>query len=284
MELCDLHTHSLCSDGANTPEELIAIASAAGLRAVALCDHNTVAGLVRFEAAAAGSGVMPIPGVEVTTAYEGREVHILGLFLKKEVRPYLAEYLSEINRRKEENNRILAARLSEGGYILDYPSIKAAAGGAMPNRVHFAKAMMERGYVSSVAEAFATVLADGGAFYRSAEKLDSLDVIRFLSSLGAVPVMAHPLLNLTEEKLREFLPKARAAGLCGMETVYSLFSAEQMALLASLAAEYGLLPSGGSDFHGTNKPGIKMGRGKDNISIPYRFCEDLQKMAAFPAD
>ncbi len=284
MELCDLHIHSCCSDGANAPEELIAIAEAAGIRAVALCDHNTVAGLSRFEAAARDSGVIPVAGVEVTTGYEGREVHILGLFLKEEVRPLLAEYLAEINRRKEEVNLALAARLCAGGYSVDYPAICAAAGGAMPNRVHFAKAMMTAGYVNSVAEAFATLLADGGRFYRSAEKLDTVAVVRFLSSLGAVSVLAHPLLNFTPEKLSEFLPKARAAGLCGMETVYSMFKKEESACLAALAAEQHLLPSGGSDFHGENRPGIQMGRGHGELRIPFSFYEGLREAARAVAD
>ncbi len=275
--LCDMHIHSNCSDGSFSPEELINEAKKEGIKAIALCDHNTISGLTRFVNASKDSGVIAVPGVEVTSAYKGKEVHILGLFLKESQYPRIAEYLEQINIRKIENNKLLAKRMKEGGFAINYEAVLNIAGDAIPNRVHFAKALLEKGYVSSVSEAFETVLAENGVFYKPAEKLDALEVVRFLRSVGAVPVLAHPFLNFSYAELCKFLSKAKKCGLVGMETVYPLFSEEEADLAKSLAKEYGLIPSGGSDFHGTNKPDIKMGRGKDNITVPYQFYENLKK-------
>ena len=273
--LCDMHVHSDCSDGSFSPEELIVEAQREGIKAIALCDHNTIAGLVRFANAAKNSDVIAVPGVEVTAAYEGKEVHILGLFLKEKYYPEITEYLAQINIRKIENNKLLTSRLNAGGFAICYASVLEIAGTAIPNRVHFAKELVEKGYAASISDAFETILAENGEFYKPAEKIDALEVIRFLSSVNAVPVLAHPFLNFSGEKLREFLPKAIKCGLVGMETIYPLFSKEESVSAQEIAKEYGLAASGGSDFHGTNKPDIKMGHGKNNIAVPYQFYENL---------
>ena len=275
--LCDMHTHSNCSDGSFSPEELIEEAKKEGIAAIALCDHNTVSGLTRFINAAKESGVIAVPGVEITSAYKGKEVHILGLFLKERHYQKIANYLEQINIRKIESNKLLAKRLNEGGYVISYDAVLEIAGKAVPNRVHFAKALFAKGYVSSVAEAFDTILAEGGEFYKPAKKLDSLEVIRFLHDVDAVTVLAHPFLNFSKTELCEFLQKAKQYGLVGMETIYPLFSKEDSALAQEIAKEFALIASGGSDFHGINKPDIKLGRGKHNISVPYEVYENLRR-------
>ncbi len=278
-KLCDMHIHSNCSDGSFSPEELIGEAQKEGIKVIALCDHNTVSGLTRFMDAAKGSGVIAVPGVEITSAYEGKEVHVLGLFLKESLYPEITEYLEQINTRKIKNNELLTKRLQEGGFDINYDLVVEIAGEAIPNRAHFARALFEKGYVSSESEAFESILDEDGGFYRPAEKLDSLEAIRFLHSVDAVAVLAHPFLNFSKEELLEFLPKAKKCGLMGMETIYPLFSNEETSLAESLAKEYGLIPSGGSDFHGTYKPDIKMGRGKDNITVPYQFYKNLKEVS-----
>lgn len=280
--LCDMHTHSNCSDGSFSPEELIEEAKKEGIAAIALCDHNTVSGLTRFINAAKESGVIAVPGVEITSAYKGKEVHILGLFLKERHYQKIANYLEQINIRKIESNKLLAKRLNEGGYVISYDAVLKIAGKAIPNRVHFAKALFAKGYVSSVAEAFDTILAEGGEFYKPAKKLDSLEVIRFLHAVDAVTVLAHPFLNFSKTELCEFLQKAKQYGLVGMETIYPLFSKEDSALAQEIAKEFALIASGGTDFHGINKPDIKLGRGKHNIFVPYEVYENLRRASRFP--
>ncbi len=282
--ICDLHTHSTCSDGSFSPEELIAEAAREGVSAVALTDHNTIAGLARFEAAAQKSDIMAVPGVEITagvTVGEGREkeVHILGLLIPPEVRDALADFLAEIDRRKRQSNLALIERLSAAGYDIDHASVLSVAGEATPNRVHVANVLMARGYVASVREAFDTLIRDGGDFYRAPERLNALEVMDFLGALGVVSVLAHPLLTLSREEICALLPVARARGLCGVETIYPLYSADDAAFMAEVAEANQLLPSGGSDFHGANKPDTRMGVGKENILVPYAFFENLQTYA-----
>ncbi len=274
--ICDLHVHSNCSDGSCTPEELIDIANENGVKAVALCDHNTVAGLERFEDAAAGTDIIAVPGVEITSEYCRKEVHVLGLFLEKEAREPLTEYLVRINVLKKEANRNTVERLRGAGYDIEYSAVLEYAGGANPNRVHIGRALMDKGYVSSVKEAFETLLYEGGDFYFPAERLDALEVISFLRSLNAVPVLAHPLLNLTCNELNEFLPKAKTCGLVGVEAFYSMFGENETRSIIKLAETFGLLLSAGSDFHGENKPHIQMGTGMDNMSAPVELYEKLK--------
>ncbi len=279
MPTCDLHIHSDCSDGTFTPEELIEIAKASDVKAVALCDHNTVLGVSRFINTAKGSNIAAIAGVEVTTEYNGNEVHVLGLFLREEFFTALTEYLKQINEIKIKSNIRLAEKLKAGGYDIDYAAIAEKAGSAIPNRVHFARALMEKGYISSVSEGFETLLSPDGKFYEEAQKLSTLDVIGFLAAVKAVPVIAHPLESLSHKTLRELLPKAKECGLVGMEVFYTLYDEEKTAKAISLAKENGLLFSGGSDFHGENKPDIKIGSGKGNLSVPYYVYEKLKAVA-----
>ncbi len=279
LSSCDLHIHSNCSDGSYPPEDLITLAREAGVGAVALCDHNTVAGLARFEAAARGTEVAAVPGIEISADYGGREVHILGLFLSAEARVALSAYLEGLVARKIQSNRDLVSRLATAGYALDYSMVEAAAGEAVPNRVHVAKVLLTGGYIRSIPEAFERLLADNGPYYRSPEKPVATEVIELLGRLGAVPVLAHPLVSLVPEILEEFLPLAKDSGLVAMETLYPEYTVEEAALAAELAARFGILLSGGSDFHGKNRPDIDMGRGRGDLSVPMSVYKALRTAA-----
>lgn len=275
-EYCDLHTHSLYSDGTFSPSQLIEHAAKLGLSALALTDHNTVEGLPEFLAAARSTTVQPIAGVEISTGYLGKELHIVGLFLKPETFDAVTDFLDIINRRKEESNRNLVHRLSEAGYILDYQQIRENHPDGTVNRAVIAAALLEKGYVGSIKEAFQTLLKPEHGFFQPPERISAFDAIAFLRDLGAAAVLAHPFLNLTEVELREFLPRAKAHGLTAMETLYSGYSPEITALARQMAAECALAESGGSDFHGANKPDIQLGTGKGNLRIPLTFVQTLQ--------
>ena len=186
--------------------------------------------------------------------------------------------MEETRRRKEESNRQLAEALVAAGYEVDYNAIRKAHQGVI-NRAHFAVALTEKGYTASVREAFATLLSPEAGFYKEPERLGAFDILDFIRSIGAVSVLAHPFLNLDEEGLRLFLPQAKQHGLCAMETLYSLFSEEESAKAKALCLEFGLLESGGSDYHGSNKPDLTLGKGKGNLAIPHAFCEALRKLA-----
>lgn len=276
-QFCDLHTHSHYSDGTCSPAEIVDMAASMGLSAVALTDHNTVAGLPEFLAAARGGPVRAIPGVEISTQYGETELHIVGLFLKEESFDPLTAMMEEFNRKKEASNLNLIHALNRAGYALDYEELHRSHPRGTLNRATIAGALLEKGYVESVNEAFKTLLSKKSGYYIPPERLGAFEAIRFLRGLDAVPVLAHPFLNLkTEAALRTFLQEAVPQGLAAMETMYPSFTPEVTALARSIAREFGLKESGGSDFHGETKPHISLGTGKGNLAVPAEFAEILK--------
>lgn len=274
--ICDLHTHSVYSDGTYTPQQLIQAAKAAGLSAIALSDHNTVAGLPLFIEAARGTGVEAIGGVEFSTEYRGIELHILGLFIRPEHYDAINTLLKAFLLRKEQSNRDLIQRLNQAGLQLDYDTIREKSAGGI-NRAVIGAEMVRLGYCQSVKEAFSNWLSEKKGYYIPPLRTDAFEMIRFIKSLGATAVLAHPFLNLDAQGLREFFETAVPAGLDGMEVLYSTYTPETTALAQTIAEEYGILSSGGSDFHGANKPDISIGVGRGNLVIPMSFAQALRQ-------
>lgn len=275
---CDLHTHSTFSDGTYTPAQLIAEAERIGLTAMALTDHNTVAGLPDFLAAGERSAVKTVPGCEFSTDYDGVELHILGLYIRPEHYRTVTDLLDKAQREKEASNRNLVAALNAAGYAIDYEKVAARSQGSV-NRAHIAAELMEAGYIASIDEAFQDLLTKKRGFYKPPQRIGAYDCIRFIKSIGAKAVLAHPFLNLKEEAaLRAFLPEAVDAGLDGMEVVYSKFTLEQTALAKQIASDFDLAFSGGSDFHGENKPDIALGVGRGELKIPAEWEQILAKI------
>ncbi len=276
---CDLHTHSVFSDGTDSPAVLLEKAEALGLSAVALCDHNCVSGLPEFLQAAQGRSVAAVPGVEFSTEYHGAELHILGLFLQPRHFQAVSDFTAEFLIRKEASNRELTQALCRAGFLVDYDQIKAATPDGFVNRAHIAAALQKKGYVASVQEAFATLLRAGGGFYHPPKRPDAMAVIQLIRSLGAVSVLAHPFLSLKPDALPGFLEEAAGHGLDAMEVCYSDHDPRDTALSHDLACRYGLLPSGGSDYHGSNKPHILLGAGRGELCVPDSYFEDLFSVA-----
>ncbi len=274
MNLCDLHTHSNYSDGSLSPSELINAAIVAGICAVALTDHNTVAGLPEFLAYAQDKSIHAIAGIEISSDYEDRELHIIGLDIPSSLFGQVTDFVSAMNRRKEDSNLQLVERLRQSGYDLSYEEITSRYSGNI-NRANIASVLVEKGYIATVREGMNGILSVRSGYYTPPSRIPSLDAIAFLAEIGAVPVLAHPYLNLKDDDLRNFLPKAKGCGLAAMETMYSLYSPETTAAAKRIAREFDLLESGGSDFHGRNKPTIQIGRGKGNLTIPFCVAEKL---------
>ena len=273
---CDLHTHSVYSDGTVTPQDLIDKAEKLGLTAVALTDHNTTAGLCEFLRAAENKTVKAVAGIEFSTDYGDGELHILGLFLKTQDFEKIEKRVEILKKNKAESNVKLAENLRRGGYEIDLAAIKAQTPNGHINRAHIAAALVEKGYVKTIREAFETLLKKDGEFYVPTKRLDALQTVAFIKELGGAAVLAHPLLDLTESALLGFLKAAKPCGLDGMETRYSTFDDETTARLEKIAAEYGLLCSGGSDFHGDRKPDIGLGIGRGDLKVPTAYFERLR--------
>lgn len=272
---CDLHTHSIYSDGTWTPDALIDGAIEAGLSAIALTDHNTVDGLPHFISAARGKDIEIVTGTEFSVDYKGKELHILGLFITPEHFDEVTEFMAIVHRRKEERNRELILALRADGYDLDYDVLASATPSGRINRAHVAGALVEKGYADSIKDAFYRFLLPSAGYYKFPKIFTAREIIDFILSIGAVPVWAHPFLSLSEPEIIEFLSETE--GLCGMECYYSTYDEETTKESLSIAERFGLLPSGGSDFHGARKPSIELGVGKGNLKVPYEWYLALKE-------
>lgn len=269
--------HSTFSDGTFTPPELVAYARKKRLSAIALTDHHTTAGLPSFFQAARQAGLAAVAGVEISAAYQGREVHILGLFLPASVWSTVDLWMDEQKREKEQSNRLLAQRLTDAGIAIDYQALRRQYPNSAINRAHFASLLVEKGVCASTDEAFATFLHPANGFYTPAPFAPAMDVIAHLSTLGSVVALAHPTTHLSWAQLPTFIEQAMAAGMNGMEIYHSLFTKQEIQQLQSLCTHYGLLACGGSDFHGTRKPSVDMGDGGAGTPIPLSIYQTLYR-------
>lgn len=277
MKTCDLHTHSVFSDGTFTPFELVDGAIEAGVSALAMTDHNTVAGLPDFVKAAEDKPIEIVPGVEFTTAYKGIELHILGLFIKPEMHDSINRYIARAQELKDESNYKLINRLRKKGYDITFPEVLEGSKGHI-NRANIAAVLVKKGYLKSISEGFDTILSKSYGLYEPPERLSSTETISFIRSIGAVAVWAHPYFHMTFDQAEEFLPHAIDAGLQGMETMYSTYDEETTQKAREVCRRFGIQESGGSDFHGANKPHISLGKGQGNLEIPYEFYEKLKSL------
>lgn len=273
--LCDLHVHSVFSDGTLTPEEIVNLAVRKGLHAVALTDHNTAKGCPRFVAAAEGKPFLAICGTEFTTEYEGTELHLLGLFLPREVFGEVEAYTAERNARKEESNRLTICKLQEAGYRIGYDELTEAFPDVARNRSHIARLLVRKGYAATVEEAFQKLLNPECGFYTRFPEPDFLKTIAQIKAWGGAAVWAHPLYHVDLERAKQILPAAVAAGLDGAEAYYSTYTPEEQAAMLLLTKRFGIAASGGSDFHGIVKPEIDLGCGKGSLAVPFSCHEAL---------
>ena len=273
--ICDLHTHSIHSDGTDTPAQLIAQAKDLGLSVIALTDHNTVAGLADFLREAETQGVTALGGTELSCSHEDKEFHLLGLFIQPQYYKKVERLAKEFHVLKEISNIELVERLNAAGYQIDYANVKKRNPGGNANRAHVAAELLDHGYVTSVAEAFATILSDDYGFYVQPQRLLLTDAIAFLREIHALPVLAHPLKDIDADTLIRLLPQLIDAGLQGIETMHSSYSVEDIRISKEIAHDFHLLESGGSDYHGAVKPDVRMGSGKDNLAIPSEIYNAL---------
>ena len=273
---CDLHTHSVYSDGTYTPKQLLQEAHQRHLTAIALTDHNTVAGLPDFLEAAKEYPVEAVPGVEFSTDYNGTELHILALYLKPEYFAQVMELMQQYHRLKDQSNIDLVAALNRAGYNISYEKIKSATPEGQVNRALIAAELMRKGYAESIQAAFKQLLSPKCGYYTPPARPTPQQMLGIIRDLGAVSVLAHPYLNLKQEPLHAFLQQAVRWGLQGMEVHYSTYDDATTAAAMEMADEFGLLHSGGSDFHGTNKPDIQLGVGRGGLQIPSSLAQGLK--------
>lgn len=277
MEYIDLHVHSNCSDGTLSPAELAAYAAEKGLAAFALTDHDTAEGISEAAKAAALNQIELVPGIEFSTEYEGREVHILGLDIRPEQEDF-ARHLDFFQKSRENRNEEMARLLRQkAGFDIYLEEIQEANKDSLITRAHFGRWLVDKGYVSSIKEVFARYIGDGCPCFVPKQYTEPKNAIRLIRNAGGTAVLAHPLLyRFSGEKLAACVSDLKEAGLQGLEAVYSANTGSDESRMRSLARKLNLKISGGSDFHGKNKPLIDLGTGKGNLRIPYEILEDLR--------
>lgn len=276
MKLIDLHTHSNCSDGTLSPADLVKHAVECNVTAFALTDHDNTDGLAAAFEAAAEMNIELVPGIEFSTEYLGTDIHIVGIdfdWKNKEFQHRIDYYRSE----RERRNQKMIDKMAADGIDISYGQMAESFGESLWTRAHFAKYLIAKGIVRDINEAFSDYLGDNCKYFIPREKVSPFEVVRLIRQFGGIPILAHPFqYKFSDETLRTLLTKLKECGLLGMEVYYSTHTKENCDYLLDLANEFDLAPSGGSDFHGSNKPDIELGSGKNNLQIPYSILEGLR--------
>lgn len=276
MDFVDLHTHTQASDGTDDPAELVRKALTLGLRAVAVTDHDTLAGLDAAQEAGWAYGITVIRGCEVSATSPYGEVHILGLWLPHDAGP-LAAVLESQRQQRERRNHSIVEKLNAHGMPLTYDDVLAAAAGETVGRPHIAAALMKRGYTSSVREGFKKWLGSGGKAFVPRKTLALEEAVRLLAGLGATVSIAHPrLIHCPHPWLEATIAALKPCGLTALEAYHSEHSEAAQRHCVDIAARHGLELTGGSDYHGQTKPDIALGTGRGALRVPVFVLEKLE--------
>ena len=276
MKTIDLHTHSLKSDGAQTPADVVRTAHAAGLSAIALSDHDNIEGVPEAMAEGQRLGIEVIPAVELS-AQSDTELHILGYFIdinSKRLQDAMAYALEVRDQRQEETCR----KLNEQGFQITMDELREEAhGNPVLCRAHFAQIMVRKGYAESVKDAFNRYLSVGCYAYSNRQALTATEAVSLIREAGGIAVAAHlHLIKMPDPELKEYLKSLIPYGLDGVEGYYTDYTEDMNTRYRAMAKELGLTISGGTDYHGANKPHISIGRGKGDLQIPYDVLEGLK--------
>ena len=278
MQYIDLHTHSNFSDGTDSPAELIENAVAAGLSAVALTDHDTTSGIE--DALAYMHENKPpirfIPGTELSAGYKDGDIHIVGLFIRHDD-PAFKKITDLMVERRKQRNYEMAENFRKAGIPVTIEALTSNNPDMVVTRAHFARFLIENGTVKDVSEAFEKYLDVSSPFYVPRKYITPEEAVSTILDAGGIPIFAHPMhYKLKNEELEKLIERLIDAGLRGIEVKYSNHTEEMEEYVAGLAKKYNLLPSGGSDYHGTNKPAISIGTGRGNLAVPYEYLDKLE--------
>lgn len=279
MKKIDLHAHTTHSDGSFSPAELVREAKRLDLAAVAVSDHDNCSGYAEAKLEGGTLGVEVVPGIEISTRY-GVAVHMLGYYINPESEGS-KEFLEWIVNDRDNRNRKMCGLMEADGLPVHYEEMQERFGTSI-GRPHFAGILVELGLASSINDAFDKYVEKGRKYYVSRNIISIEDAIGIIRKSGGVPVLAHPFqYRKNDAELRELIEHCMKYGMRGMECRYSGYSDSQQDYLEALAEEYGLLKTGGSDFHGSYKKHITLGSGcgGNELCVPYEWLEELKKEA-----
>lgn len=268
MDYVDLHTHSNKSDGSLSPTQLIDEAKRIGLSAIALTDHDSIDGLEEAIKRGNELGIKVVPGVELSCEYNGRDIHIVGLFIDYLNKDFHNQLKAFVNSR-DIRNRKMCQKLTDAGMPVIYEEMIEKYGDSVLTRAHYARYMLEKGYIKSLSEAFERYIGDHSPYYIPREKVTPSQGVSLILSAGGVPILAHPILyKLGKEAMNNLVSELKEYGLVGIEAIYSTYTGADERYIREIADKYGLLISGGSDFHGAAKPGLNLGTGYGKLYVP----------------
>lgn len=278
MNPIDLHTHTTASDGTLTPVELITYAIQKKLSAIAITDHDTLKGILQAKANVYDTEIEIISGIEFSTNTNTMksDIHILGLYIDEtnlEFTNWLAGVLSD----REDRNQRMVDKLCSIGLPLTLDEVVKNSTNGVITRAHFANTLLKKGYIHQLDDAYKKYIGNGCVAYVQKETLTPEEAISRILKCGGIPVLAHPTLyNLDLRQLESLIRDLSLAGLVGIEGIYPLYTKAQTRYIQEFAAQFNLLVTGGSDFHGLNKPRIDLGVGHGNLNVPYTILEGLK--------
>lgn len=273
----DLHVHTTASDGTLSPWEVVRLAASIGLAAVAVTDHDTMAGVPEALEAGKAFQIEVIPGIEISTGYRGADIHVLGYGLDWNA-PALTPVLEWVQKDRQRRNEKMMERMRADGVAVSMEELSARIPGASIGRPHLAQVLMQQGRASSVSDAFERYLSPGRPYYQPRTYIPMAEAVEVIRSCKGAAVLAHPLqYGYSSPGLRALVAYAAGVGVSGMEVYYTGYTAAQRRELLCLAAELGLFVTGGSDFHGENKPSIQLGKGHGQLSVPTACLESLKQ-------
>lgn len=282
MRYIDLHTHTTASDGTFTPIELVNYAITKNLAAMAITDHDTISGIgvAKSHLLKIDADLEVISGIEFSTMDTticNRDIHILGLYIDENNTVFVRSLKDIVDSRERRNIKMIKA-LNKLGIDITKDDIIKNSGEEIITRAHFAKALLDKGYIKNYSEAFEKYIGHGCAGYVKREKVTPKDAIELILSCGGIPVLAHPTLyDLNLNELDVLIKQLISYGLMGIEGIYSLYSKSEERYLHDFADKYDLLVTGGSDFHGENKNGIDLGVGRGNLKVPYSILDKIKR-------
>ena len=271
MDIVDLHVHTTASDGTKTAEEVLSLASSCGLKAVAVTDHDTVSGIIDSHS----SPVELIPGIEFSTKFITK-VHILGYYIDIDNAELKKQLKQIIDDRDERNEKIVQAMRNDG-IAVSYDEMKERFG-EIVGRPHFAEVIAENGLAMNVSDAFDKYLEKGRPYWFPRTTLSLERCIALITGAGGIAVIAHPFeYKYEKNSLDDLIRECMRFGVTGMECRHPSHTCGQMAYLERICEDYGLLKTGGSDYHGDIKPEIRLGCGTGKVSVPYTWLEKIKE-------
>jgi len=278
MNFIDLHVHSNASDGTLTPAGVVELAAQKGLSAIALTDHDTIEGIPEALEAAKSLPLEVIPGIELSCVYLGEEIHILGLYVDLADKNFLTETDTLKDIRMKRNTEMIH-RFQNAGIDITLLEVQAGNPDTVITRAHFARVLLEKGYVTNMDQAFKKYLSYSGPYCPRKEKITPEHAMKILRDCKASPVLAHPYqYHLGDKKTEELVSYLKEMGLHGLEVYHSSNNQYESGKLKKLAKKYQLFPTGGSDFHGTNKPDIDLGTGRGGLRISALLLDDIKRI------